>query len=271
MRWAACVEYDGSAYHGWQAQNDVCSVQVTLETALAEIANHAVRVVCCGRTDTGVHATGQVVHFDTDTARGEHEWVFGANRFLPDDISLRWAKAVPEDFHARFGAIMRDYRYLILNHPARSALYARRAANCRRALDVDAMAAAAKALEGEHDFSAFRAAGCQAKSPVRLMHHVRVTRQGDFVVLDVRANAFLQHMVRNITGSLLAVGRGEKPTQWIAELLAGRDRRRAGAAAPACGLYFIGPTYADKFNLPVRADPTLLMPDTQAVTHGGKL
>ncbi len=265
MRWAACVEYDGSAYHGWQAQNDVCSVQVTLEEALSRVADSPIRVVCCGRTDAGVHATGQVVHFDTGAPRNAHEWVFGANRFLPDDVSVRWARAVPEDFHARFGAVTRDYRYLILNHPARSALYARRAANTRHPLDEVAMATAGKALEGEHDFSAFRAVGCQAKSPVRLMHHVQVQRAGDFIVIDVRANAFLQHMVRNITGSLLAVGRGEKPPGWIAELLAGRDRRRAGAAAPADGLYFLGPAYPEKYNLPTRADRALLMPEkTQA-------
>ena len=259
-RWAACVEYDGSAYHGWQAQDDVVSVQTTVEAALAKIANHPVRVVCCGRTDTGVHATGQVIHFDSDAPRRAHEWVFGANRFMPDDVSLRWAQQVTDDFHARFGAQIRDYRYLILNHPARSALYARRAACYRYPLDVDAMAQAAGWLIGEHDFSAFRAAGCQAKSPIRTMHFAKVTRLGDFVAIDVRANAFLQHMVRNITGSLLAVGRGERPPEWIAELLTGQDRRRAGAAAPAHGLYFLGPGYPDKFKLPQRPDPMLLMP-----------
>jgi len=261
MRWAVCVEYDGGAYHGWQAQRDVCSVQVTVEAALSQVANHPIRVICCGRTDTGVHASGQVVHFDSDAERTDHAWVFGANRFLPEDISLRWACAVPEDFHARFAAVTRDYRYLILNHPARSALYARRASHYRHPLDVDAMHAAGAALQGKHDFSAFRAAGCQAKSPVRLMHHVRVARHRDFILIDVRANAFLQHMVRNITGSLLAVGRGEQSVDWIAQLLAGGDRRRAGAAAPAHGLYFLGPSYPERFELPERADPALLMPD----------
>ena len=263
MRWAICVEYDGGAYHGWQAQKDVVSVQTTVEHALSQVADHPIQIVCCGRTDTGVHASGQIAHFDSDSVRPDHAWVFGANRFLPDDVSLRWAKSVPEDFHARFAAVTRDYRYIILNHPARSALYARRATHYRHPLDVTAMDVAGKSLQGEHDFSAFRAAGCQAKSPVRLMHYVQVVRHGDFIVIDVRANAFLQHMVRNITGSLLAIGRGEHPSGWIAELLQGRDRRLAGAAAPAHGLYFLGPSYPERFGLPARPDPALLMPNKQ--------
>lgn len=261
MRWAVCVEYDGSAYHGWQAQDDVRTVQVAVEDALSRVADHPLRITCCGRTDTGVHATGQVAHFDSPAERNAHAWVFGANRFLPPDISLRWAQAVAPDFHARFSAQTRDYRYLILNHPARSALFARRAAACRHPLDVQAMGQAGQHLVGEHDFSAFRAAGCQAKSAVRRMHYLHVIRHGDFVIINVRANAFLQHMVRNITGSLLAVGRGERPPEWLAQLLAGQDRRRAGAAAPPHGLYFLGPGYPVDYNLPQVADPALLMPD----------
>lgn len=267
MRWAICVEYDGGAYHGWQAQDDVRTVQVTVEQALSKVANHPVRVACCGRTDTGVHATGQVAHFDSLAERPAHAWVFGANRFLPADISLRWAQAVPAEFHARFAAQSRDYRYLILNHPARSALFANRATVCRHPLDVRAMAKAGELLVGEHDFSAFRAAGCQAKSPVRTLHYLHVERQGDFVVINVRANAFLQHMVRNLTGSLLAIGRGERPPAWMAELLIGRDRRKAGAAAPPYGLYFLGPHYPAHYNLPQRTDPALLMPENVWVTN----
>lgn len=261
MRWAICVEYDGGAYHGWQAQDDVRTVQVTVEEALGKVADHPLRISCCGRTDTGVHATGQVAHFDSPAERTAHAWVFGANRFLPPDISLRWAQSVAPEFHARFDAQTRDYRYLILNHPARSALFANRATACRHPLDADAMAQAGKLLVGEHDFSAFRAAGCQAKSPVRTMYFLHVERHGDFVAINVRANAFLQHMVRNITGSLLAIGRGERPPEWMAELLAGKDRRLAGAAAPAHGLYFIGPSYPAHYRLPQSADPALLMPD----------
>lgn len=260
QRWAACVEYDGSGYSGWQAQSHAPSIQEAVEAALSAVADHPLRVVCCGRTDAGVHAFGQVIHFDSDATRPAHAWVFGANSHLPADVALRWARRVDADFHARYSALVRDYRYLILNHPARSPLFARRAAPCRHPLDTQRMAQAGRLLVGERDFSAFRAAACQAKSPVRRIHRLRVERRGDFVLIDVRANAFLHHMVRNIAGSLMTVGRGLRPPAWIDDLLAGRDRRAAGVTAPAQGLYFLGPEYPSRFDLPARPEPDLLLP-----------
>lgn len=255
-RIAACVEYDGSAYNGWQRQPHAPSVQARVEDALARVADHAVAVVCSGRTDAGVHALGQVVHFDTAASRADHAWVFGANSHLPPDISLRWARPVPAGFHARYAALAREYRYLILDHPARSALFARRAAHSRYRLDAAAMAEGAAALVGEHDFSAFRAAGCQSRTPMRRVERIAVYRRGDLVVVDIRANAFVHHMVRNIVGSLRVVGRGLEPPAWIGDLLASRDRRRGGATAPAHGLYFMRAEFPPEYGLPASEPPT---------------
>ena len=250
MRWAACVEYDGSGYHGWQSQPHASSVQDTLEAALARLANRPVRTICSGRTDTGVHAQGQIVHFDTDAERSERAWLLGTNRYLPDDVALQWVIPVPETFHARFGAIAREYRYWILDRTAPSALWRNRAFHSHNRLDAEAMHAAAQHLVGRHDFSAFRAAACQAKTPWREVSRCDVSRRGDWLRLDVHANAFLHHMVRNIVGTLLPVGRGQNDGDWVAELLAGGDRRRAGMTAPAQGLSLRRVHYGPDFDLP---------------------
>jgi len=249
-RIAVGIEYDGSAYCGWQAQPALASVQAVAEEALSRIAAAPVALVCAGRTDAGVHALGQVAHFDTEATRPMRSWVLGANSELPPDVSLRWALVVPEHFHARYSAEARTYRYLVLNRGVRSALQRARAAWVHRPLDVTAMAAAARALEGEHDFSAFRAAECQAKSPVRRLESLRVERQGERVWIEATANAFLHHMVRNLVGVLLQVGRGEAEPGWAAQVLAGRDRTRAAATAPAHGLYLWHVRYPPEFALP---------------------
>lgn len=260
MRIAACVEYDGGAYSGWQAQAHAPSVQFEVESALAFVADHPVRAVCAGRTDSGVHALGQIIHFDSDAERPARAWVFGANTRLPPDVSLQWAQPVDSDFHARRDAIRREYRYLIWNHPARSALFGARAAQCRYPLDAQAMEVAGQHLLGENDFSAFRAAGCQSNSPWRRLEALTVGRYGDFVEVRVVANAFVHHMVRNIVGTLLVIGRGERPVDWARALLAGRDRTKAGPTAPAHGLYMWHVEYAPACGLPERSVPESLRP-----------
>jgi tRNA pseudouridine38-40 synthase len=250
VRVAVGIEYDGSAYAGWQTQAGPRTIQQVTEAALSRIADEPVRLTCAGRTDAGVHALGQVAHFDTGARRTRRAWVLGANTELPRDVSLSWAMPVPGHFHARYSAEARTYRYLILNRLARSALLAGRACWVHRPLDEERMAQAARQLVGEHDFSAFRAAECQAKSPVRRLEHVGVERDGDWVTIEATANAFLHHMVRNIAGLLMAVGRGDAPAEWAAEVLASRDRTRNAATAPAAGLYFLRVRYPAPFHLP---------------------
>ncbi|MGB0721070.1 MAG: tRNA pseudouridine(38-40) synthase TruA [Gammaproteobacteria bacterium] len=252
MRIALGVEYDGSCFHGWQVQEGVPSVQGALEQALAVVNDAPVTLHCAGRTDAGVHALGQVAHFDTLADRSPRSWVLGANVNLPPGVSVNWAMPVDDDFHARFGGRRRAYRYVILNRWTRPGLLNSRVSWERNPLDVDAMREAAPSLLGEHDFSAFRAAACQARNPVRTVHRLELRRQGDFVVMDVEANAFLHHMVRNIAGSLMAVGKGDRRREWIAEVLASRDRRRAGVTAPPGGLYFMWVRYEQRFAIPVR-------------------
>jgi len=249
-RIAVGLEYDGSAFAGWQSQPGLRTVQALAEQALSRIAAEPLSLTCAGRTDAGVHALAQVAHFDTHAERTPRSWVLGANSELPPDVSVRWAQVVPEHFHARYSAEARTYRYLILNRPARSALQRERAAWVHRPLDVAAMAAAARHLEGEHDFSAFRAAECQAKSPVRRLESLRVERSGERVWIEATANAFLHHMVRNLVGVLLSIGRGEAAPAWAAEVLAGRDRTQAAATAPAHGLYLWRVRYPQAFALP---------------------
>ena len=249
-RIAVGVEYDGSAFAGWQSQEGQRTVQHVTEAALARIAAAPVALVCAGRTDTGVHARGQVAHFDTTAARPARSWVLGANSELPADVNLSWAHAVPEHFHARYSAQARSYRYLILNRTARSALHRTRAAFIHRPLDTARMAQACLGLHGEHDFSAFRSAQCQAKSAVRCIERLTVQRLGDFVVIEVTANAFLHHMVRNIAGLLIAIGRGDAEPSWAAQVLAGRDRTRNAATAPPEGLCLTGVRYPPAFGLP---------------------
>jgi tRNA pseudouridine38-40 synthase len=251
MRVALGVEYDGSAFHGWQAQQEgVRTVQTELEAALAKVANHPLRVVCAGRTDTGVHALGQVVHFDTESVRSERNWLLGTNVNLPPDVSVTWARPVSDDFSARFSAIGRRYRYFILNRTSRSAVLARRVTWTHRPLDAERMQLAAQALVGEHDFSSYRALGCQAKSPVRTLHELKVERHGEFVVLSLHANAFLHHMVRNIAGVLMAIGRGDRELAWSEEVLHLRDRTLGGVTAPPDGLYFEQVEYPAEFEIP---------------------
>lgn len=251
MRIAMGVEYDGSGFCGWQLQEQgVRTVQGAVEAAVGRVAAHPARVHCAGRTDTGVHATAQVIHFDTRAIRDERAWVFGSNANLPKDVAVLWARPVPEDFHARFSATGRAYRYVILNRPIRPTFLRGRVSWACLPLEATRMAEAARDLLGEHDFSAYRAVACQAKSPVRTIRRLEVTRAGEFVFIDVEANAFLHHMVRNIAGVLMAVGEGVRDPDWTAELLAARDRSAGGVTAPAEGLYLVAVDYPARFGLP---------------------
>lgn len=259
-RIALGVEYDGTRYCGWQRQDHCESVQGALERALSVVANESVTVHCAGRTDTGVHGTGQVVHFDCSAEREPDAWVLGGNSNLPDDIAVRWSRRVDDEFHARFDAIERRYRYLILSGRSRSALYAHRAWWIHEPLDADAMQAASAPLLGEHDFTSLRAAGCQSKSPVRELRHVRVRRHGDWTVVDVAANAFLMHMVRNMVGLLRVAGRGEADADAVAGLLAARDRTLSAAAAPAHGLYLTEVHYPESRGVPCPVPDDALAP-----------
>lgn len=245
------IEYDGTGYNGWQRQKSGTGVQELVESALATVADEPVEAVCAGRTDTGVHAIAQVVHFDSTADRSGRNWVLGVNSNLPPDINALWAVPVSGDFHARYSATARTYRYLILNRLTRSALYRHRAWWLHRPLDLAAMREAADQLVGEHDFSAFRAAGCQASTPNRHVMAIDLARQDDWVTVSITANAFLQHMVRNIVGLLAAIGSGEQPPQWAAQVLASRDRRQGGMAAPAHGLTLVNVEYPDRFPLPL--------------------
>ncbi|UZE97854.1 tRNA pseudouridine(38-40) synthase TruA [Alkalimarinus alittae] len=243
-RVALVLEYNGSQYHGWQSQKSgLPTVQQQLEIALSKVANHPVAVVCAGRTDAGVHASHQVIHFDTSVSRPFRSWVMGANANLPNDISVHWVGNVTEAFHARFSAKSRRYRYVIYNNPIRPALYNKEVTWNYRPLDEKKMARAAEVLIGEHDFSSFRAAGCQAKSPVRTIESLSVTRFCDFIVIDIQANAFLHHMVRNISGVLMSIGAGIQHEGWAEEVLQAKDRAEGGVTAPPFGLYFIDVGY----------------------------
>jgi tRNA pseudouridine38-40 synthase len=250
MRIALCIEYDGTDFLGWQAQAHGPSLQAAVERAVSFVANAPTEVVCAGRTDTGVHARGQIVHFDTQAQRDERAWTLGINSGLPRTVAVLWAKPVSDDFHARYAAVARHYRYTILNRAVRPALDARFVTWERLPLDVQAMHTAAQAVIGEHDFTSFRTVHCQAHSPMRRMESIEVVRDGERVHLHFRANAFLHHMVRNLVGSLLPIGRGEKPVTWLRDLLAARDRNVAGPTAAASGLTFLGPLYPATFGLP---------------------
>jgi tRNA pseudouridine38-40 synthase len=250
MRVALGIEYDGTSYNGWQRQKNGIGVQQRLEEALGFVADETVEVICAGRTDTGVHASGQVVHFDTSADRSERGWLLGANTNLPPDINVGWVRFVGDDFHARFSATGRRYRYVILNRLQRSALQRHRAWWVHQPLDERVMHEAAQTLLGEHDFSAFRAAGCQAKSAIRELTLIDVTRCGDRVTVEVAANAFLMHMVRNITGTLVAIGQGEQPLSWARDVLDGRDRALGGVTAPPHGLTLVAVDYPEAFGIP---------------------
>lgn len=250
MRIALGVEYDGTDFLGWQRLTHGATVQGALEQALSRVAAAPIQVSCAGRTDAGVHGRCQVVHFDSAVVREMRGWVLGACSNLPASVAVLWAQPVPDTFHARFSARSRRYRYSILNRPVRAALDARFVTWERLPLDADAMHAAAQVLLGEHDFSAFRAASCQAAHARRCVLRVQVQRVGELVTVEIEANAFLHHMVRNIVGSLLVIGRGQRPVEWMAQLLAGRDRELAAPTALASGLSFVGPRYETHWGLP---------------------
>ena len=249
-RVAVGIEYDGAAFHGWQRQPHANSVQETVEAALSRVADSPVELTCAGRTDAGVHARAQVAHFDTGADRLPRAWLLGANSALPPEVNLRWVFPVPDQFHARFGALRRSYRYLLLNQPTRSSLAAGRALVVYRPLDAVAMQTAANHLVGEHDFSAFRAAECQARSPVRRIEALSVRRHDAWVCVEATANAFLHHMVRNIVGTLLAVGLGDAPATRAREQLESRQRRTGEATVAAHGLYLWQVDYPPEFGLP---------------------
>lgn len=263
QRWALGVEYDGQCFHGWQTQGPaphavgdrpagavLPTIQDALENALSQIADMPIQVLCAGRTDAGVHATGQVVHFDTTTSRPDTAWVRGVNALLPDACAVRWARPVPDDFHARFSATGRHYRYILLNRPERPAVFAGRIGWFHRPLDAVLMDEAAQSILGTHDFSAFRAAECQANSPVRTLTGARVVRHGDWLVFDFSANAFLQHMIRNLVGALLQIGKGGAGVSLMTELLAQKDRTLAPPTFMPDGLYLTGVDYDVALGLP---------------------
>jgi tRNA pseudouridine38-40 synthase len=260
-RVAALVEYDGTDYAGWQSQTHSASIQDAVQDAISFVAGQRVVTICAGRTDRGVHAIGQVIHFDTSAARTPRAWVLGANTKLPPAISLQWAGEVESGFHARHAAIRRVYRYFILNRSARSGLQRARAAWVHRALDADAMHAAAQALLGEHDFSAFRSVECQSKTPVRRVERLQVRREGDYVWMEIAANAYLHHMVRNIVGTLLDVQCAADPYDAMRRILAGADRRHAGVTAPPAGLYLWRVEYPDAYAIPTLSAGLLLPPE----------
>ena len=257
MRLALGVEYDGSAFHGWQTQPGGGTVQDALEQALGRIAGESVKLMCAGRTDAGVHATAQVVHFDTLVERPLSAWVRGVNTFLPPQVAVRWVHPVPDQFHARFSAYGRRYRYVLINRPQRTGVWHGRAGWYHHPLDAGSMQQAADLLLGEHDFSTFRAADCQAKSPVKMIRQALVRRTGDLLIFDFEASAFLHHMVRNLVGSLVYVGQGKHSPEWMAQLLAAKDRALAAPTFSAAGLYLAGVLYEPHWGLPAGDDAFL--------------
>jgi len=250
-RLALGLEYDGTSFSGWQSQPHASGVQAAVERALSFVANHHVEVTAAGRTDAGVHAAMQVVHFDSSVHRSLRSWVLGTNSKLPNSVSALWAQPVPDSFHARYSAISRSYRYFILNRGSRPALSRHNVCWIKDELDHERMQAAALMLLGEHDFTSFRAAECQSRTPMRRLTEIKVQRRGELI--ELTANAFLHHMVRNIAGVLIAVGQGKHAPQWVAEVLAARDRTCAGITAPAAGLYLVAVHYDPSLQLPSEA------------------
>lgn len=249
MRIALVVEYDGSQYHGWQAQVGLHTIQQAVEFALSKVADCSISIVCAGRTDTGVHATNQVIHFDCEKERSIRAWIHGANSFLPKDICVKWGKEVPETFHARYSAISRRYRYIIYNGAIRPGLLRSNVAWQYRQLDHRLMQQGGQILLGEQDFTSFRSVECQSNTPMRNIHQLQVTRHGDLVVLDITANAFLHHMVRNIAGVLIAVGSGKHPVTWVDDVLKAKDRKLGAETAPPYGLYLVHVAYPQEFGV----------------------
>lgn len=254
MKIALAIAYVGTRYHGWQYQSNVSSVQEALEAALSKLACHDVKVFCAGRTDKGVHATHQIVHFETQTVREMHTWVSGTNAHLPSDINVVWATQVSNDFHARFSAISRAYNYLIYNDKIKPTHFAEGITWYPYQLDESKMHQAAQVLIGTHDFSSFRDKQCQAKHPVRTLEFVNIERKGKVIVVHIKANAFLHHMVRNIVGTLLPIGQSKQPIEWMEKVLSVKDRSQAGLTAPAQGLYLTEVNYLEEFTLPSTQD-----------------
>ena len=250
MRVALAVEYDGAPYCGWQSQPNLCGVQDYLQKAIKNIAEHDIRIHAAGRTDTGVHGLSQIVHFDTETTRPDSAWVRGVNAFLPDSIRVLWAKIVSDEFHARFSAQQRRYQYLLINTPVAPAIMATKAGWYHLPLNVAAMQAGIAYLCGEHDFSAFRASECQAKSPIKNLQIATVEQHGEQFVFEFAANAFLQHQVRNMVGALIYVGNGKHPPEFIKDLLNQQDRTLSPPTFSPNGLYLAGVQYDEKFDLP---------------------
>lgn len=262
QRVALAIEYKGTDFHGFQTQpNGVKTVQQALEKALSKVADEEITLVCAGRTDAGVHATNQVVHFDTLAKRPSKAWVMGTRPHLPDTVGVKWAVNVEPQFHARFSALNRTYRYLISDAKTSPALLHDQITWSSRPLDIAKMREGAAYLVGRHDFTSFRATQCQAKSPVREIFYLHLVRRGDLIVLEVQANAFLHHMVRNIVGVLLAVGSGDKPATWVGDTLAARNRSAGGVTAKPYGLYLVSVDFPDRFNLPVSSPGPLFLPE----------
>jgi tRNA pseudouridine38-40 synthase len=254
-RYALGIEYDGTSFMGWQRQPHAGrTVQAAVEDALTQVADHEVAVTCAGRTDAGVHASGQVIHFDSDARRDLRGWLLGTNSNLPPDVSATWFMEMPEHFHARFKATARQYRYVILNRDTRPALERTRLTWTHRTLDVSHMQVAARNLIGKHDFSAFRSVDCQAKQPVRTLKRLDVKREGERIVIDVLADGFLHHMVRNIAGVLMEVGQGKREPDWSRQVLEGRDRSLGGVTAAPNGLTLVAVEYPAEFRVPIPAD-----------------
>jgi len=249
MRIALGLEYDGTHYHGWQSQTGLHTVQSKVEEALSKVADLPIEVICAGRTDTGVHATNQVIHFDSANERTIRAWIHGANSFLPKDICIRFGKEISDDFHARYSATARRYRYVIFNSPIRPSLFRSNVTWQYRQLDHQAMHEAAQCLLGEQDFTSFRSVECQSNTPQRNIHQLSVSRSGDLIMIDITANAFLHHMVRNIAGTLIAVGAGKQTVGWVNEVLQAKDRRMGAETAPPYGLYLVEVTYPQAFGL----------------------
>lgn len=244
---AISIEFIGTNYRGWQRQQEVLGVQQVLEEAISKIANEPIEVVCAGRTDAGVHASNMIAHFVTTANRPVYNWLRGINTLLPDDVAVRWLVPMPADFHARFKATARRYRYITLNQPFRPAILNKQVTHVFQPLDLQSMQMAATDIVGIHDFTSFRAAACQSNQPVRHIHHAKLFKHGQFIVFDIQADGFLHHMVRNLMGTLFSVGKGELPTSAIKDLLALKDRTQAPPTADADGLYFIDCLYPDEY------------------------
>lgn len=258
MRIALGIEYNGHGFYGWQAQHGLPTIQGALETALSKVANEPIMLFCAGRTDANVHATGQVVHFDTRAKRHIDAWIWGTNSHLPPSIVVRWARHVDYSFHARFKAIARRYRYIIYNNPIRPAILSTRVTWYYYPLDIERMREAGKYLIGEQDFSSFRSSQCNSKSPMRNVTEFNISRHGDFIYLDIQANAFLHHMVRNIAGSLVKIGSNHKDPDWMLEVLQAKSRRAAAETAPADGLYLTRVEYPEPYKFPISDEKFLV-------------